>query len=951
MAERLAQAVLALAADPKELQAALEDTAKRLAGLTENFKETGTKLDAVALGMSAAGKEASSSAQMIKGMSEIGRAEMQRLADEAKKPARSLSEIGAAIKTVGDDSKKLGQALLPLSAAIVGLGGASIKVAIDFESSFAGVRKTVGDATDSLGNLTSVGLRLQTGMRDLAKEIPVNVNELNKIGEAAGQLGIKSDNILSFTRVMADLGVTTNLSSDQAATALARLANITQMPQTDFDRLGSTIVALGNNMATTEAEITEFGLRIAGAGKQVGLSEAQILAIGAALSSVGIEAEAGGSSISKVMIDMASSVAAGGDRLTEFASVAGMTAAQFKQQFQTDAAGALTAFIAGLGNMEAKGQSTLGVLNEMGITEIRMRDALLRSAGAGDLLARSLQIGTEAWSANIALATEAEQRYRTTSSQLTVLWNNVKDVAITIGEALLPVVRSAIETLRDWLPMIQGAATWFSKLSPGVKGAIVVVAGLVAAVGPALVAFGALAASVSAILPWFAAGTVGAGLLTTALTLITGPIGIAAAAVAGLALVWATWGDDIKSVVSETFDAVKSWLVDKWEGSIFQSFARMLEAMGRLFGALASIAIEKVTALYTGVKTWVLDKLQPVFDAVKPLLDAVGTAFTRAKDAVIGTVTALYNGVKTWLLDKFTAIVDGVKQRIDAVTGFFNNMYDAVVGNSYVPDMLDRIRDEFGRLPTVMVAPAEDATARVEEQFEQTGTSVVGSIDQAIAKIGDRLSKFANSHLPKFGGEMTGVMGGIMGGLNDLMSGGMNQLISMGLSMAIEGAKKIGQAIGNLFKSEESKHVNSPRDQFFGQHGGHDGVANKLNAATMDHNKTDALMRAINAADTKAKFDAAQDAIAALIGGNKFAAGGIVSRPLIGQIGEAGPEAIMPLDRFERILASERAGASGVDLGGVERRLDGLTRMFRHEMPLMVEMAARHGAQTAGRRA
>ena len=86
---------------------------------------------------------------------------------------------------------------------------------------------------------------------------------------------------------MIDMGESTNLSAETAATELARFANIVGMSQDKFSNLGSAIVELGNNYATTESEISAMSLRLAGAGKQIGMSEGDILGFAAALSSVG----------------------------------------------------------------------------------------------------------------------------------------------------------------------------------------------------------------------------------------------------------------------------------------------------------------------------------------------------------------------------------------------------------------------------------------------------------------------------------------------------------------------------------------------------------------------------------------------------------------------------------------------------------------------------------------
>lgn len=343
--------------------------------------------------------------------------------------ASAQKALGKFSKIAKAGCKGVAVAVATVGAALTVATGYAIQTGIEFESAFAGVKKTVNASADELDNM-------RQGIRDMSKDIPQSAAAIASVAEAAGQLGIQNKSILSFTRTMSDLGVTTNMSATEAATSLARLANITQMPQENFDRLGSVVVELGNNLATTESEITEMGLRLAGAGKQVGMSEAKIMGLAAAISSVGIEADAGGSAVSTVMAKMQLAVERGGGSLEEFAAVAGMTGEEFRTAFEQDAAQALVAFVTGLGTMESKGQSAIATLDEMGITEIRQRDALLRLSGAGDILSDSLSTATQAWDENNALTKEAEQRYQTLESRIQILKNNVADFGITIYDGM-----------------------------------------------------------------------------------------------------------------------------------------------------------------------------------------------------------------------------------------------------------------------------------------------------------------------------------------------------------------------------------------------------------------------------------------------------------------------------------------------------------------------------------
>lgn len=350
--------------------------------------------------------------------------QMTAVTKEAEKSRRAMT-------TLGDSAGKMG---------LVAAGGLALvtKAAMDWESAWAGVTKTVDGTTAELD-------KVEGGLRDLAKTLPATHAEIAGVAEAAGQLGVATGDIVSFTRTMVDLGETTNLTAEEAATSIAQMANVMGTSGADVDNLGSALVALGNDGASTEKQIVEMAQGISGAAAIVGASEADVLAIANAVASMGIEVEAGGTAVSRVLTDMAKATSQGGAKLEIFAETAGMSANEFVAAFKERPAQALATFTAGLDRIRASGGDVFTTLDDLGLSEVRVSKALLGMAASGDLLTDSLDLGSKAWAENTALAEEAAKRYDTAASKGQVALNNIRDASIEFGNEALPVLAEVAE--------------------------------------------------------------------------------------------------------------------------------------------------------------------------------------------------------------------------------------------------------------------------------------------------------------------------------------------------------------------------------------------------------------------------------------------------------------------------------------------------------------------------
>jgi len=286
------------------------------------------------------------------------------------------------------------------------------------------------------------------------------------------------------------------------------------------------------------------------------------------------------------------------------------------------------------------------------------------------------------------------------------------------------------------------------------------------------------------------------------------------------------------------------------------------------------------------VATFFLTTLPAAFSALLPFLGpagliavGIGAVYLAWKnwDKITAIVSGLYTAVKEWLIDKMKAVWDGILQGIENVKRGFQFMYDAVVGNSYVPDMVNRIAEEFARLDSVMVQPTQTSTSLVAGLFGSLGDFVA---DQ----FGSRMRRTVSTFQDIWKAGRSG-----MQGILKLMTSDFTGFIG-GIMAGIQIASAAIKALKNLFSGgEEAQVVNPLRDTFLSQFGppgtGPGSGFHNLAAMLTSFGAGEGgggLFSAMTAADTEAKFRSAAQAIVDFItqaGGSasiNFHAGGMV---------------------------------------------------------------------------
>lgn len=645
--------------------------------------------------------------------------------------SRSTRQMGReAVRTANTTDRNLRRALDVTGKAALGFGaavgvgfGLAAAAAVRFEAAFAGVQKTVEATPMQLAEV-------RAGIRDLSKELPASANEIAGVAQVAGQLGVAADDIVGFSRVVIDMGESTDMAGEQAAFALSRVAKIINLPLAEARNLGSAIVGLGNNFAATESEITDFALRIAGAGDIAGITAGEIVGIGTAMAAVGIQAQAGGTSVQKVLIQMSTAVANGTDELETFAQTAGMSADEFGRAFEEDAAAAFTAFVEGLGR---QGVSATETLEELNLTDQRLIRSFLTLAGAGDTLREALSLGNREFEEGTALTEEAERRYATTGAQLEILRNHVVDLAVELGDGLLPAIQFVASAAGDWVDAFQalpGPVKTMVASSVALAGVLATVGGAFLLLAPRIRAARAALAGLAAQAP------------TTAAALRT--VGVAGgAATAGITAVFTAWASGRGEIQRARSDG------EALAEGLLAGGAAASKAAAEL-SDLGAHAESTWANLLDGIQVWegvhgstleAEERIKSTRDTLIEYAEAVvrsGESTKEQVDSALNLIGVLESGADL-LGGKTTAALNRYRQALDETAGPQGRV------NRLQAEYQEMIRrgtqdTEAGRRKANALAAAQEELASEQEMVNAAMEGGAG----AVAALGDEASGAAS---------------------------------------------------------------------------------------------------------------------------------------------------------------------------------------------------------------
>ena len=760
--------------------------------------------------------------------------------------ARLKSDLQGIQKPASDTFDKIGQTAAAVgksmttyvTAPLVGAGALALREFGSYEHALNGVGKTMNISGKELQGM---GKKFQI----MGRTVPIATNELLGIASAGAQLGVGAKDIEGFTKTIADMGLATDLSTDQAAMGMAQfMASMGKTSATtknyndDISRLGSTIVDMGNHFATGETAILEMGQRLVGTAHSIGMNESGVMALSTAMSALGINAQQGGGAMSRVMRKINTAVLSNSEDVEKFAKVAGMSAEKFANTWKNDPIQAINAFVGGLDGVQKSGGDMAGLLSDLGIKGSQEVDVLSRLAGGHDTLSEAIEKATGAWESNSALSEEAKVRYGELKGSIQKFKNAISELGSSFGELLSGQFNTFLKGLTKLINK-------FNDLGEGPKKVIMVILEIVAAIGPVLLIIAKLITTFKKLKT---ALSIVKGGFTAFSTILSGPVGMILMIIGILVLLGVVLYkhrdqviefaktvaekfvamknkvvevfnniktsigeaiENIKTAISEKFNAIKEFFTTLWE-AIKTGVSTAWTSIGEILSTIIQTIISTVTGIWNGfisiisslwesikgiangvwngIKSTISNLVQGAISVITKLWDMYRTYISTAWNTILSTASNIWNSIKTTISNLVQNTINWIQEKWNQGKTFISNLWNGLKNTA---------SNIFNAIKGVVTNLSNSAKTAISNAWNTAKNIVINLINNIKNTVYNGFSNVVNSIINKGAHIVSGVRNAFRNAVN-AAGNFIRSAISVGRNLIIGFVNGVRQKAGAL---------------------------------------------------------------------------------------------------------------------------------------------------------
>ena len=836
----------------------------------------------------------------------------------------SMSNIGNKMQTTG---KNIMGALAPISGAIVG----SVKCFADYDDAVSHLSRTSG--------MTGKDLEaMKASIANMSNELGLSEADVAGIAASVAAYGVSGvDDLSEVTKAAAQMQVAfEGVSAEEAAGSIAKFGSITGLSMKDASKLGSCLGALENSSQAMAGDILELNNRIGGMGAAVGMTAPDISAWSTLLINGGMSAELAGSNFSKFQGVLSAACSKGGEAVQGFADVAGMSADEFIQLYSTDATGATEAFLQGLNKIEDGGGSVVSTLEDLGLSgteQVRMMQVLMAAAdGTGKEMSdlqKYMSIANDEFYRGKALQEEFDEASKTIGFALQKVKTELEDTGKAFAIALEPAITDVANKFTEWLGKVQTFVQEHPKVAQGITGivtAAMAFGGVALVVGKFISAIGGIHSGIGDAIKGVSEFMSKIGGLNGAISMLTSPIGLVIAGIAAFAAAFVyCWNnvDGFKEKVTEAFntvcDIVSGVVSTIWDviqtvwGAIKPFVTEVFQGCAEIIGEVFTIILDIVVPVVEGI--W--NTIQAVWSAIKPFVedlfnglaeylggiwDTIYSVIKGALDIIKAVINGDWGAIKDIVINMVDGIKDGIERTWNGIKDIISTVLDAI--KSVISSVWEGIKSAISSVLDAIKSGVSSAWEGIKsaissalDAIKSVVSSIWESIKSKISSVLDGIKSVVSSAWEGVKSTISSVLDGIKSTVSSAWDNIKNKA-----SSAFEGIKSTASSVWNGIKSAITHPIESAKNTVL-------GIVDKIKSA----------FKNMHISIPKPKLPHIKVGSRQAFGGKVsiptfsidwYAKGGFFNSANVIGVGEAGREAVLPLENKRNMKPYAQAVAS-----------------------------------------